>query len=325
MDYFIAWWNVENLFDTFDADRPDWLTRKLKGELDDWDDAVLQKKLDQLSIVIRAMNDNKGPDLLGVCEVESAAVLQKLVDNLNLPDRQYAIVHSDTEDARGIDVAFIYDRQMFQQPVPSEVFNHVVLKRNATRDIVQVNFKTNTNPSRDLVVIGNHWPSRKGGEFSSEPYRIIAAETLSYWVERTSEIFEHAAGIEVPILVMGDFNDEPYNRSMTQYALAMKDSKRVKSRRSRKPYLFNLMWPMQEDGIGTHYFESWGMLDQVLVNRSLINNSNHCKLIPGSCGIQVKKEMLKRGKPRRFGRPANAFDVAGFSDHLPVYVKIKIS
>ena len=322
MDYFIAWWNLENLFDVFDSDeRPEWLQKKLNKELKGWDGAVLQKKIEQLVSIISIMNDGNGPDLLGVCEVESKAVLDRLTSEIELPNRDYSIVHSDAKDARGIDVAFIYDSNLFRKPAKKDVFNHVVLKRNATRDIVQVNFKTKRNPSSDLVIIGNHWPSKLGGDLESEPYRIIAAETLSYWIERIYAKFQK----EVPIVVMGDFNDEPFDRSITQYALGQKDSSIVKSKRAKKPYLLNLMWPLQKDNSGTHYFNGWGMLDQILVNRPLLRNESNLKLVPNSCGIFKTQAMLKSGKPRRFSRPSakKGHDPEGFSDHLPAFVRIE--
>ena len=322
MEYFLGWWNLENLFDVYDSThRPEWLKKKLAKELEGWDEFVLEKKLVQLATVISAMNGAKGPDLIGVCEVENKVVLEKLLAKISSPNRSYSIVHSDTNDGRGIDIAFIFDANLFLEPAPQDIFNHVVLKRNATRDIVQVNFKTKSTHGSDLVVIGNHWPSRLGGQLASEPYRIIAAETLSYWIERTNEHY----GNEVPIVVMGDFNDEPFNRSITDYALGLKDSRSVKSKRSKKPYLFNLMWPLQKDGIGTHYFDSWGMLDQILVNRSLLQGSASLKLVPNSCEIFLEERMLRLGKPRRFNRPSSksGFDADGFSDHLPITVRIK--
>ena len=93
------------------------------------------------------MNTRRGPDLLGVCEVENRFVVDRLVDAVNaaLPvPRSYAVVHADTEDARGIDVAFVYDDTLLEVPAPPEesVFFHVVMRRNATREIVQVNFRT---------------------------------------------------------------------------------------------------------------------------------------------------------------------------------------
>ena len=321
MEYYFAWWNLENLFDLHDsAERPDWLQRKLNRELDGWNADVLDIKLDQLAQIIKRMNNGCGPDLLGVCEVEGRVVLDKLLRKLDLPGRKYAVIHSDTGDGRGIDVAFIYDLKLFRKPYKSYFFNHVVLKRNATRDILQVNFKTRGSQPIDFVVIGNHWPSKLGGDLASEPYRIMAAETLSYWLERIPEKFAK----EVPVVVMGDFNDEPFNRSITDYALALKDSDKVRSRRTRRPVLFNLMWEIQEDGVGSHYYDDWSMLDQMMINRCLLNGDNGLALVPKSCGIYRDADMLKRGKPRRFGRPSSrSFDTAGFSDHLPVYMRIR--
>jgi len=325
MEYFIAWWNLENLFDVEDsAERPAWLQKKLHKELKGWDSSVLDKKIAQLASIIVQMNDHQGPDLLGVCEVENRAVLEKLLTALQMPGRDYAVVHADTKDARGIDVAFIYDRVLFQQPSANDIFNHVVLKRNATRDIVQVNFQTKSATASTLVVLGNHWPSKLGGELASAPYRMMAAETLSYWMER---IYENL-GSDVPILVMGDFNDEPYSRAMTQYALGLKDSAKVKSKRSRNPYLFNLMWSLQYDGSGSYFFKGWSMLDQVLVNRPLLRNEGDLKLVADSCQVLRSPELLKSAKPRRFSRPSagkKKFDADGFSDHLPVFVRLKES
>jgi predicted extracellular nuclease len=321
MEYYFAWWNLENLFDLHDsANRPAWLQRKLNSELIGWNADVLNSKLDQLARVIKRLNDDNGPDLLGVCEVENKTVLEKLLAKIDTPNRKYTIVHSDTGDQRGIDVAFIYDSKLFRKPYKSHVFNHVVLKRNATRDILQVNFKTRGSQPLDFVVIGNHWPSKLGGDLASEPYRMIAAETLSYWLERIPEKFDK----EVPVVVMGDFNDEPFNRSITDYALALKDSSKVRSRRTRRPLLFNLMWEIQEDGVGRHYHDEWSMLDQMMVNRAMLGNGAGLTLVPNSCGIYRTEDMLKRGKPRRFGRPSSkSFDVEGYSDHLPIYIRIK--
>ena len=169
--YYIAWWNVENLFDEEDSPRrTEKLQRTIGGDLAGWTPARRDRKIAQLASVIAQMNSGSGPDLLGVCEVENRFVLDLLVAVLNtpLPGRNYEIVHADTDDARGIDVAFIYDADLFDVPV-GEVFFHVVMRRNATRELVQVNFKTKKN--RIWSVFGNHWPSRSGGQFESAGYR----------------------------------------------------------------------------------------------------------------------------------------------------------
>ncbi len=129
------------------------------------------------------MNSGQGPDILSVCEIENRNVLVKLTKHLNELPHHYDIVHADTNDGRGIDVAFIYDNEKF---TAKDIFSHHVLKRTATRDIFQVTFTTQSR--NELILIGNHWPSRMGGEYKSEPYRILAAETLAYWYERIVEI-----------------------------------------------------------------------------------------------------------------------------------------
>ena len=141
-EYFVAWWNLENLFAAEDdPERHPWLQRHLGKELSGWNADVLQTKLDNLASVITRMNDGLGPDLLGVCEVENRAVLAQLVDKIQLPNRQYEVVHHNSQDKRGIDVAFIYDSNQFRVNA-SEVFHHVIQKRTATRDLFQVNFYT---------------------------------------------------------------------------------------------------------------------------------------------------------------------------------------
>ena len=164
--YHIAWWNLENLFDEEDAvalgRRTDKVFRAIKNDIAGWTPQLRDRKIDQLATVIAAMNTGNGPDLLGVCEVENRFVVDRLVERVNAPlpaPRSYAVVHADTGDARGIDVAFIYDDTLFQVPLPLEesVFFHVVMRRNATREIVQVNFKTTTaapGPGRSSATIG---------------------------------------------------------------------------------------------------------------------------------------------------------------------------
>ena len=150
-DYHVAWWNLENLFDEEDAvalgRRTDKVSRTIDGDIAGWTPRLRDRKIHQLASVIAGMNMRRGPDLLGVCEVENRFVVDRLVDAVNavLPvPRSYRVVHADTEDARGIDVAFVYDDTLLEVPAPLEdsVFFHVVMRRNATREIVQVNFRT---------------------------------------------------------------------------------------------------------------------------------------------------------------------------------------
>ncbi len=321
--YQIAWWNVENLFDVQNStERPDWLQRALNSELIGWDDNVLSKKINNLSSIIQKMNNKTGPDILGVCEVENLVVLKRLVESLAPTGRNYDIVHHDMSDERGIDIAFIYDTKKFDF---EEYFSHVVLKRNATRDIFQANFKTKSgNP---LILIGNHWPARISGELETEPYRSIAAETMSYWLERTIAI----RGSDTAVLAMGDFNDEPFSRSVSEYGLSTNSPTKVVN--SRAPRMFNLMWPFLGKGMGTFYYVNFPFLfDQFLASKGLLKSSSKIKIINESGNYQVAIEIFDEMKsggdypsPVIFGRPAekNSFNPNGFSDHYPISVMLE--
>jgi endonuclease/exonuclease/phosphatase family metal-dependent hydrolase len=311
--YYVAFWNVENLFDVDGSpDRPDWLQSALARELAGWDAEVLSTKIGQLARIIRQMNGGRGPDVLGVCEIENEHVLRQLIEVLALTTRDYDVAHADTGDERGIDVAFLFDRAIFEK---REQFSHVILKRNATRDLFQVTLGIKAS-GRELIVIGNHWPARSAGVYESEPYRILAAETLSYWHERIMDI----KGADMPVLAMGDFNDEPFSRSLTEYALSTLQSAKVLNARS--PRFFNLMWPLHGQRLGTHYFDNYAnLLDQFLVSRPLLERGAPLRVDPESARIEAFPEMKGRGDypaPRRFGRPSSGFDPTGFSDHYPI-------
>jgi len=316
-EYFVAWWNLENLFDVENSSqRPLWLRSRLRSELAGWTQQILDKKISQLAKIISQMNSNEGPDILGVCEVENQPVLQSLVNGLSSLGRNYQITHHDTSDERGIDVAFIYDAAKFQF---ERQFFHIVLKRNATRDLFQVNLRTTAG--RDLILVGNHWPSRTGGQLESEPYRIVAAETLSYWHERILE----EKGVDAAILVMGDFNDEPYNRSLTDYALSTKSVVKVKN--ARAPRLYNLMWPLMGKDLASFYYDNLpNMLDQFLVSKGFLKTNAPIQCKADSAKVETFPEMISGGDypdPIPFGRPSDNLNVNGFSDHYPISVVLQ--
>lgn len=314
--HFIAWWNVENLFDVEDSPaRSDKLNRALKGELAGWNEAILGRKIANLASVIRQLNGGLGPDLLGVCEVENRPVLQRLVAALAPLGRDYLVAHHDTSDERGIDVAFIYDGAKLRA---GETFSHFIQKRTATRELFQVNFRTADD--RLLVVVGNHWPSRLGGGRESEAYRIIAGETLAYFLARIEEV----QGDDTPILVMGDFNDEPGDRSLTDHALSSRVRNQVLY--ANTPRLLNLMWPLLGRGLGTHYHENnAAVLDQILISGGMLKAKSRLKAAEDSAAIVQLPEMTAPGRypaPVRFGRPASGLNQNGFSDHFPVTIRI---
>ncbi|HEY6011437.1 MAG TPA: endonuclease/exonuclease/phosphatase, partial [Nitrospirota bacterium] len=261
-----------------------------------------------------------GPDLLGLAEIENQYVLELLVAALAPLNRNYGIAHSDSPDSRGIDVAFLYDQD---QLTAEEKFFHFVMRRTATRDLVQVNFRTSAG--KLFVVIGNHWPSRSGGELESEPYRMMAGETLAYFHDRIRQVQNTD---DVAVLAMGDFNDEPFSPSLVEYALS--ERSRAKVTNARTARFLNLMWPLMGQNSGTHYFDNYAnMLDQFLVAKGLLTGNSGLEAVMDSLRIFRVPEMVKPGEypgPIKFGRPSSKdLNENGFSDHFPILIQVRES
>lgn len=342
-EFFLGFWNLENLFGPANhSPRPKWVKDQVKRDLKGWTTALYNAKLRQLALVIAAMNDGDGPDILGVCEVEDEPVLKDLVAAIAplLPTRKFATVFaSDDRSSRGIDTAFIYDKNQFVVD-KNLVFNHFVMRRTGTRDILQATFKQVTS-GKEIVVMANHWPSRFGGSTAdSAGFRATAGETLSYWHSR---VFEAAPfKNRTPVVALGDFNDDPWDRSVTINALATRERGDV--RRARSPKFYNLTWEYlitdatdlngkKRQLEGSLYYDGNGNLfDQILVNRPLLDakKDSGFKFVGRSAGLFALPAMVshKTGEgPRRFGLPkgnaAKNVNKTGFSDHFPVVLKVK--
>lgn len=326
--HFLAWWNLENLFDIETAtDRPEWIKNQLGSYLKGWTQQLLDKKLANQARIINGMNGGKGPDIIGFCEIENKKVVQGLLEAISKGGnaRKYNVVHVDSNDDRGIDIAFVYDTRLYSVS-KKDVYSAAVMKRTATRDLLQVTF-TVKKTKRQFVLIGNHWPARSAGQYESEPFRILVAETLSYWMQRIAEI----KGEMMPVICCGDFNDEPFNRSLVEYALSTDSVTRIANARAprlaygekvRVPYLHNVMWKLLGENRGTFVFSGdKNLLDQFLVNRAIAVDFAKSKFKSGVADILDHVAELVGGDyntPKRFGKPSDKVDENGFSDHLPV-------
>ncbi|MEM0976801.1 MAG: endonuclease [Pseudomonadota bacterium] len=338
--YYLGFWNLENLFGPEDyEDRIEWIKSDVKSDLEGWDDALFEKKLDQLTSIVIHMNGDTGPDILGVCEVEDEHILGKLVSKLNAarPARAYDIIYKTRDISfRGIDTAIIFDANAFSFD-DELVFNHFVMRRTGTRDILQSTLKSKATGS-EIVVMVNHWPSRYGGG-STAGFRATAAETLAYWHGR---IFEEApGGTRTPVVAIGDMNDDPWDDSMTVHALATRERGDVM--RAKSPKFWNASWTYLETPAvdhkgnnrvleGTLYYDNNGnVFDQVLLNRPLVDTGDASfKYVEDSVEVFAPAEMVSHltGKgPIRFGLPEGDVEKNinedGFSDHFPVGVKVR--
>jgi len=335
VNHFVAFWNLENLFapEGF-PEREPWIAEQVAAELEGWTQALFDTKIIQLASIIRQMNGGAGPDILGVCEVENAYVLQQLTSRLNsqMNNRNYSVVHIDsTKDQRGIDTAFVFDHSKYKID-PDTVFSYFVMRRTGTRDITQATFTT--QGGHELIALCNHWPSRSGGAHESRGYRMTAGETLSYWHQRIWD----KKGNNMPIIAMGDFNDELFDESLQIHARATRERGDVERAQTAVRF-YNLAWRyLEQQGQdhkgnpkaihGTFYFDGNGnVFDQLLVSKGLLIQNSPITVNESTARIELYPEMVDHRVthgPIRFGLPegdaAQNVNTAGFSDHFPVSV-----
>lgn len=302
-EFFVGSWNVENLFDT--KDDP-----SVKGDEDytpesakHWTQERLEIKLKNLAKVISKMNDGKGPDVLGVCEIENRQVVEMLVEELKSLGRKYEIVHKDSPSERGIDCAIIYDSAVFTLVEPQ--FHHV--DADNTRDIVEAKLKRNGN---DLYVFMDHWPSR----FHEESYRNKAADVLRKRVDALL-----AADPKADIIMLGDFNDEPDDVAIREHLRAAKSDDHLPP-----GSLFNTTAPIKESGKGTIVYKNkWELFDQVIVSPGLLDTAGFHWKKDSSRRIDFPELIFRPKSDEEIPRPnqvytGKVFHKTGYSDHLPV-------
>lgn len=309
---FVAQWNLENLFDLYDD--PNKIDEEfLPAGKKEWNKERLDKKFYNLAKVIKSMNNNNGPDILSVCEVEHKSLLDSLTNNF-LKQRNYKTALLESPDERGIDNGLIYDANKFK--LISVLGDTINLTKDKTRLILNVNLLFNEDTLRIFV---NHWPSRRGGVPESEPKRIAAALTLKNHLNKIS--YEKSK-----ILIMGDFNDEPNNNSVLKTLNAQpffcdkKDSEKISLKEFQ---LFNLSYPDYKKGFGSYkYRDDWNMLDQIIVSSNLINGN-----LFYSCGsFEIyKPDFLVTHSGKYEGTPFPTYGgsryLGGYSDHFPLTAK----
>jgi endonuclease/exonuclease/phosphatase family metal-dependent hydrolase len=317
---FISFWNLQNLFDTIDDPSKmdeDFLPN---SELE-WTMDRLEKKMYNLARVIRLMNDGKGPDLLGVCEVENQAVLDSMISKF-LPDLNYKTAYLESPDNRSIDNGLIFKSEKFK--LLNVQADTVHLSDGwPTRLIFGVNILTNEN--KKITVFVNHWPSRSGGQLESEPKRISAAQSLREAVNRIL-LTDSTANI----FIVGDFNDDPVNTSVLETLMAHPikcDSLRADYEFDSERELFNLSYENFEKGGGSYkYRDTWNMLDQIIVSTSLITG-NEMNYICNSFEV-FKPDLIVTRSGQYEGTPFPTYGgkryLGGYSDHFPVIAKFKI-
>lgn len=309
--FYVASWNVENLFDTFDdpnSNDEDFLPESTKQ----WTEDRYQQKLINLARVINYMNDGCGPDILGLVEVENINVLKWLV--YKFKDRDYIIAHRDSPDPRGIDAALIFDRNVFGI-VDLDTLRVNIPTGKPTRYILHVKLKFLRDNSLVHFFV-NHWPSRRGGEVKSEPNRIEAANTLKKELEN---IFSNDKNSNV--IMMGDFNDEPDSKSIIKILNAGDFDCENKKHNAD---LLNLSFKNQQNGEGSYMFGSkWNMLDQMIISPSLNDGTGIDYTCNSFSVIKPEFMVVKEGDRKDGPLPTYSGNryYGGYSDHFPVGAK----
>ena len=307
-------YNVENLFDCQDD--------TLKNDEEflptgprTWTPARFQDKLNHIAKVILASSGNQVPDLVGLCEVENDYCIEQLVGNSPLKDAGYQFAMTNSPDQRGIDVVLLYQPATFRHLSTQTIrIDSEKLQARPTRDILHVSGRIISGDTLDVFVC--HMPSRSGGQKKSEPYRMFACGYLREAADSVMAQRQHPN-----VIIMGDFNDYPNNRSIKDVVGASKPGHQVETRR-----LYNLM--DGKEGGTYRYRGEWGTLDQMIVNGHMMDGN-------GSVTVEYKDaEILKYPflleEDDRYGgdTPSRTYwgkkYHGGFSDHLPVLLTFKI-
>lgn len=311
-DFRVMFYNVENCFDCFND------SLKLDDEFlpmgeRHWTWEKYQKKTKKIAKVIMAAGGWEFPDIIGLCEIENRFVLDGIFKFGHLNKVGYQIIHRESPDRRGIDVALVYQPEVFH-PIDTS-FIQLVYKgeeKSTTREILYV--KASLHTSDTIHVFVNHWPSRWGGQLESEYKRLTAAKLLRNQVDSIQKCSPKAN-----ILIMGDFNDYPDNKSLSTVLAA----ESIKSKINDKE-LYSLAIDLNRyTSIGSHKYQGrWGMLDQFIVSGTLLNQSAvlYCK--NDGMSLFAPDFLLEKDKTHYGLKPFRTYVGykyhGGFSDHLPV-------
>lgn len=321
--YGIAFYNLENLFDTINSNGKFDLEFSPQGSRE-WNSEKYWSKINNMAYAISQMVTEEtpaGPAIIGISEIENENVVKDLVNNDNLKERGLKYVHHDSPDNRGIDVAMLYDPSLFR------VLNVTNTKLSEvdfpTRDQMAV---TGVLDGLDtLTVIVCHWPSRLGGQEKSEKNRVAAGKLArhladSLWIVNPNQ----------HVIVMGDLNDDPNNRSVSM-SPGLGAGQNAKSTPTHG--FFNPWWDIWEPEYrGTlSYKGNWNLFDQIIVSGTLIDNKKGQgtgKLIYEGARIN-DFDFLKNpsGTPYE-GTPHRTYAsgkwLNGYSDHFPTEIFLKV-
>lgn len=316
----VMFWNVENLFDCeHDSLKQD--MEFLPASLRAWHTGRYKKKIADIARVITAVGEWEAPALVGLCEVENNRVMTDLTRYSPLKAYGYRYVMTDSPDERGIDVALLYQRDKFKLLKSACIRPYLGKGKRPTRDILHVTGLISSFDTLDVFVA--HFPSRSGGEKETEPNRTRVAQMLRDAVDSLMCIRS-----EPRIIIMGDFNDYPDNRSVTHVLRAG-----IPASESDDHALYHLLARKvsegRKSGYGSYkYRGEWGLLDHLIVSGRLLNASGQVYTNESKAHVARFPFLLTDDEKYGGVQPYRTYNgmkyQGGYSDHLPVYVDLLI-
>jgi hypothetical protein len=301
----VAFYNFENLFDTINDPNTfdeDWTPKGSQH----WTFDKYQNKLTHLARVLAEIGSSENPEsptFIGGCEIENRGVLEDLIQQPNLADKTYGIIHFDSPDKRGIDVALLYRKNFFQPTsyanIPLYVFQGEAKPKNET-----------TECTDDMEIVSPKNKRVYTRDQRSSPFREAAGALNRKIMDSLQQINPNAK-----VITMGDLNDGPYNKSV-KIALGAK----AKKRETLQFGIFNPFGEMQKRGMGTiAHRDAWDIFDQIMVSESLLKNE-YSSWQFWKAGIYNKSFLIqKSGSFKGYPLRHSATEI-GFSDHFPVYI-----
>ena len=278
---------------------------------------IYQQKLKNIAQVISEIGfkyTKTAPAVVGLVEVENRQVVEVLTQQDALKKYDYGVVHYNSFDARGIDVALIYQKKRFT--VTNSYKKELVLfredgKREYTRDLLVV---SGILDGEKVAFFVNHWPSRRGGEAVSMPKRNAAAALLKQEMDALRE-----KNPNIKLIAMGDFNDDPISPSFKNHLKAVGDEKELNE---EYPY-FNPMYKMYKKGVASlAYRDAPNLFDQIIYSKNLVSNSSAEEYTVYRTEVYAPAYLInKQGNYK--GYPFRSWDgdkfTGGYSDHFPVF------
>lgn len=308
--YSTAFYNVENLWDTVDDTTNRGDNDFLPEGQYNWTQEKYEKKIRNIGIVLSQLAHEycpAGPAIIGLAEVENRKVVEDLAQSEPIRSIGYQVIHFESPDHRGIDVAALYNPKLLKlESAQAYPYHNPEMPDMRTRDVLLVNGKL---AGEDFHFIVNHWPSRYGGGKSS-PLREFAASIVKHIVDSL-----YAANPKTKLVICGDLNDDPFDKSVSKVLGAKKKAKDV-----ARNELFNATWKLYDDGIGTLCYQGkWNLFDQQIISGTLLNKDRSTLTF---WKVEVfNRPFLIRQEGKYKGYPLRTFDgntfINGYADHLP--------